>query len=272
MQLIRLTIKRAFWTIFLCLALISFPQPSLALQVWDVPNPQEQYIRGWVTDMANLLESDTKLRLNQMIAKLESQNGTEIAVVTVPDTAPTPTPKEFATHLFNYWGIGKKGINNGVLFLISKNDRRVEIETGQMIDAILPNARVGEIINREIIPSFKQDKFADGILAGTQSLVLALEGQHEVVMMATNNQANLMAFVIIGFIIAFLVLAIVLTIGGTYQSINSDEDDKRKRPRSSNPGGDSGGDGGYGGDGSWGGDGGGFGGGDSGGGGDGGGW
>jgi uncharacterized protein len=54
----------------------------LAVTVQDVPNPRQVYW-GWVTDMANLLDSETKARLNQMLSKLEAENGTEIAVVTV---------------------------------------------------------------------------------------------------------------------------------------------------------------------------------------------
>ena len=53
-----------------------------------------------------------------MISELEKENGTEIAVVTVPTTKPSPTPKAFTTELFNTWGIGKKGKDNGILFLI----------------------------------------------------------------------------------------------------------------------------------------------------------
>ncbi len=271
MQFLGIMLKRAFWSIFLCLVLISFPQPSFALMVRDVPNPQEQYIRGWVTDMANLLDFDTKFKLNQMLSKLEHQNGTEIAVVTVPNTKPTPSPKQFATELFNSWGIGKKGINNGVLFLISKSDHRVEIETGKMIEAILPNDKVGEIINKEIIPRFKQDDFAGGILAGTQTLVMALEGQHEVLMaLETDNEAKLQAQIGVLLIIVLFMAVIIWMISGVVAAMNDDEDNQRRRRQSSSEGVENN-DAFCGGDSSSS-DGGGFGGGDSGGGGDGGGW
>jgi uncharacterized protein len=118
-----------------------------------------------------------KATLNQKISKLEAENGAEIAVVTVPETAPSATPKQFATELFKYWGIGKKGINNGVLFLISKSDRRVEIETGYGIEKILPNAQVGNLINQLIIPHFKQGDFVGGTRAGIQALIKALESR-----------------------------------------------------------------------------------------------
>ena len=101
MQSLPLTIKRTFWLIFLCVAIASVPLPSLAVTVKEVPNPQQVY-GGWVTDMANLFDSETQAKLNQKISKLEAENGTEIAVVTAPKTTPAPTPKQFATTLFNY--------------------------------------------------------------------------------------------------------------------------------------------------------------------------
>jgi uncharacterized protein len=85
-----------------------------------------------------ILDEPTEAQLNSVISQLERSNGTEIAVVTVPETAPSASPKEFTTALFKSWGIGKKGKDNGVLFLISKGDRRVEIETGYGVEAILP--------------------------------------------------------------------------------------------------------------------------------------
>ncbi len=274
MHSIALSLRRAFWVIFLCLALISFPLPSLALTVQDVPNPQEQYIRGWVTDMANLLDSETKAKLNQMISKLEAENGTEIAVVTVPDTAASATPKQFATQLFNYWGIGKKDINNGVLFLISKSERRVEIETGYGIEKILPNARVGNIIDQLIIPHFKQGDFAGGTLAGIQALTKALERRDTLAITSPitskhqpNSQAYLGFLLVIGLIVVLIVAGIVWSITSIRATDPNGDNKHRSRGGSwSGDGGSWGSDSG----GSWGGsDSGSFGGGDSGGGGDG---
>src|ERR687886_2715685 len=156
------------------LAIVLFPCVGLAVEVKDVPNPRQ--INGtWVTDMAGMLDEPTEAQLNSMISQLERKNGTEIAVVTVPETAPAASPKEFTTKLFNYWGIGKKGKDNGVLLLISKGDRRVAIETGYGMKAILPDAKVGNIINTQITPRFKQGDFKGGTLAGTKALVVAIE-------------------------------------------------------------------------------------------------
>ncbi len=166
--------KRLLKASSFAIAFVLFPVASLALEVKDVPNPRQ--INGtWVTDMAGILSNDTETQLNQKIAQLERKNGIEIAVVTVPETAPAASPKEFTTKLFNYWGIGKKGKDNGVLLLISKGDRRVEIETGYGIEAILPDAKIGNIIKTQITPQFKKGDFNGGTVAGTKALVVALE-------------------------------------------------------------------------------------------------
>lgn len=174
MKALTIKAKNTLWISPFCLAVFLSPLKSQALTVQEVPNPRQ--VNGtWVTDMAGILDETTEAKLNSVISELEAKNGTEMAVVTVAETAPSASPKEFTTTLFNYWGVGKKGKDNGVLFLISKGDRRVEIETGYGIEAILPDAEVANIIDTKIIPSFKQGNFNGGTLAGTQALVIALE-------------------------------------------------------------------------------------------------
>ncbi|MEG4030630.1 MULTISPECIES: TPM domain-containing protein [unclassified Microcoleus] len=166
--------KQIIWSSWLCFAAIAFPLTSQAITVQEVPNPR-QLNNTWVTDKANILSDSTETQLNQMISDLDAKNGSEIAVVTVPDTKPSATPKAFATELFNFWGIGKKGKNNGVLLLISSGERRVQIETGSGIQSILPDAQVVGIIKNEITPRFKQQDFDGGTLAGTKELVNVLQ-------------------------------------------------------------------------------------------------
>ncbi|MFS8779687.1 TPM domain-containing protein [Synechococcus sp. W55.1] len=152
------------------------PQPAWAITLEQVPNPRRQY-GGWVSDTANILSSSTENELNRLITQLEQRTSAEMAVVTVPNTQGYATPKDFTTQLFNYWGIGKAGQNNGVLFLISVGDRRVEIETGTGLTTILPNSRVQQIIDRQILPKFRDGDFDGGTLAGVRQLTSVLQGQ-----------------------------------------------------------------------------------------------
>ena len=84
----------------LCLAVFLLPLKSEALTVEEVPNPRQEVHGAWVTDMAEILTDSTEAQLNQMIEQLEVKNGAEIAVVTVAETAPAASPKEFTTELF----------------------------------------------------------------------------------------------------------------------------------------------------------------------------
>ena len=175
MKRFTLKIKQVIWIVPFCLTVLS-PLSVHALTVEEVPNPRQ--VNGtWVMDMANILSEDTESKLNQMISNLEIENGTEIAVVTVLETSPAASPKAFTTELFNHWGIGKADEDNGVLFLVSVGDRRVEIETGYGIEPMLPDAQVGKIIETQITPLFKQSNFDDGTLAGTQALIVQLGGE-----------------------------------------------------------------------------------------------
>jgi uncharacterized protein len=183
-------LKKALWVILLCLLLLSISLPALAVTIQEIPNPRLVY-GGWVTDMANILSPETEAQLNKIISEFESKNGTEIAVVTVPDIDPNLTPKQFATNLFKDWKIGKKRINNGVLFLISQAERRVEIKTGYGIEAILPNSKIKEIIEFQIIPLFKLSDYSQGTLVGTQALIKAISQSSNTVVInspiAVNN-------------------------------------------------------------------------------------
>ncbi len=179
----------------LSISLILSNIPTHALTVQEVPNPRQQN-SGWVTDMVDMLSPEAEAQINQMISKLEQENGTEITVVTVPTTKPSSTPKAFTTELFNTWGIGKKGKDNGILFLVSKGDRRTEIETGYGVEEILPDALVGSIIRKQVTPKFKKGKFEAGILAGTKSLIKELETKATQTQTAVSSETEHPDFVI----------------------------------------------------------------------------
>ncbi|NEO58103.1 MAG: TPM domain-containing protein, partial [Okeania sp. SIO3B5] len=220
--------KSAFWTISLSLALMLYSLSSLALTVQDVPNPRQNY-GGWVTDMAEILSTDTEAKLNKMISDLEASNGSEIAVVTVSETQPAATPKKFATELFNYWGIGKKDRDNGVLFLVSQGDRRLEIETGKGVQEILPDAKVSHLLDTNIIPKFKLGLFESGVVLGTTALVTSLEtgkyslksGKYSLAKTSVSENKILVMGIIIIILLVLVVLIVLIYM------------DTRNRPRSS---------------------------------------
>jgi uncharacterized protein len=132
------------------------------------PAPQ-----GRVNDFAQVLDPATKAQLNALAAEVEQRTTAEIAVVVVHTTAPM-TPKEYVTALFNHWGVGKRGHNNGVMVLLAVHDRRVEIETGYGVEGMLPDGKAGEIIRTAMLPAFTLDRWGEGLVAGTQRVAQVL--------------------------------------------------------------------------------------------------
>jgi uncharacterized membrane protein YgcG len=140
-----------------------------------LPAPQ-----GRVNDFAGVLDPSTTAQLNALVSEVEQRTTAEIAVVVVHTTAPM-TPKEYVTALFNQWGVGKRGIDNGVMVLLAVHDRRVEIETGYGVEGILPDGRLGEIIRTAMLPAFAQGRWGDGLVAGTQRVAQRLLEQAQTV-------------------------------------------------------------------------------------------
>jgi uncharacterized membrane protein YgcG len=139
--------------------------------VWaQIPLPQPQ---GHISDFAQVLDATTQAQLDALVAEVKQQTTAEIAVVVVKTTAPL-TPKQYATELFNRWGVGKQGTDNGVLMLLAVADRRIEIETGYGIEGTLPDGKVGEIIRTAMLPHFKRQAWGEGLIAGTQQIARIL--------------------------------------------------------------------------------------------------
>jgi uncharacterized protein len=167
-------LTKIFCVIFLLWAILLPIAPLHASPISDIPNPRR--VNGtWVSDAANILSADTESRLNKRISQLAANNGSEIAVVTVPDTSPASTVKAYATELFNTWGIGKRGLDNGVLFLVAVKERRIEIETGRGISPYISDRQVKQIIEELITPEFKRQNYDRGLINGVEEIAGRLE-------------------------------------------------------------------------------------------------
>lgn len=142
---------------------VAIPTAAWALSVEEVPNPQDQ--DRWVTDSADMLSPSAERELDGRIDALEQDLGVEIAVVTV-DEVDAPTPKDFATSLFNHWGIGKASSDNGLLVLMVRGERRLEMETGYGLEAVLTDGWLKGMQQEKMVPHFKRGDFGEGLRAG----------------------------------------------------------------------------------------------------------
>jgi uncharacterized protein len=120
---------------------------------------------GYVNDSASVLDEAAEAYLETFLQTLERQTSAEVVLVTVTSLEGT-TIEEYANRLFADWGIGKRQQDNGVLLLVSPNDRTVRIEVGYGLEPVLPDGLAGEIIRTEIIPEFRTGNYPRGIGRG----------------------------------------------------------------------------------------------------------
>ncbi len=137
----------------------------------SIPNPRTRD-GTWVTDMPGALRADTIARLNASIGEFERTRGAEMAVVVIRSLDGVSI-EEFAVELFELWGIGKKSQDNGLLLLWSTEDRRVRVEVGYGLEGVLPDGRVGAILDAYVIPNFRSGQFDEGLLAGVDAILRA---------------------------------------------------------------------------------------------------
>jgi len=141
--------------------------PLVSALLLAVVQPQDRTLR--VHDFANLLTVDERAQLEALAQDVEQQTTAQIAVVTVRSLDGAPV-EDYAHELFESWGIGQRKLNNGVLFLVAPNERRMWIATGYGIEPLLTDALCGEVRDRNVIPHFKQGNYSLGIIEGTQRL------------------------------------------------------------------------------------------------------
>jgi len=134
--------------------------------VSEVPNPRE--LDSWVSDTADIFSAEEEANMNRLIDALHAETGVEIAVVTVHDVS--VTPKEFSTGLFNDWGIGDAERNDGLLFLLVTEQRRLEMETGIGLDALLPSDWLQDMQELRMVPHFRGGRYGAGIEAGVDEV------------------------------------------------------------------------------------------------------
>ena len=133
-------------------------------------------LKARVTDLTGTLNAQQRGALEQTLAEFESRKGSQIAVLLVPTTQPE-TPVEYGVRVFDSWKLGRKGVDDGVLLLVAKEDRRVWIVTGRGVEGVLPDAIVRRIVEQDITPRFKQGDFYGGVRAGADRMMRLIEGE-----------------------------------------------------------------------------------------------
>ena len=129
--------------------------------------------RSEVSDFAGVIDAGSSQAMTSLIREVREKASAEIAVAAVADLDGSDI-ETAAVELFQKWGIGRKGKDDGVLILLSVRDRAARIEVGYGLEAVLPDGKAGEIIRERMIPYFKEGAYGQGLLAGTAGVALAI--------------------------------------------------------------------------------------------------
>ncbi len=156
-------IRRLIWA----LLLLFLPVAAMAQ---GLPKPSSDT----VSDFAGLLSSAEEARLTTTLQKARDETGVHIVVVTMDRKASYggsgQSIETYAKNLFNAWGIGDKNRNDGILILVAKGDREMRIALGTGFDAVY-DGLAQRVIDRDMLPAFRDNRYAEGIQAGAQAVI-----------------------------------------------------------------------------------------------------
>ena len=129
-----------------------------------------------VTDLAATLDAQQVQTLETRLAEFEAQKGAQFAVLIVPTTQPESI-EQFGIRAVEAWKLGRKGVDDGALLLVAKDDRALRIEVGYGLEGVLNDATAHRIIDEVIVPRFKRGDFYPGIESGLAAMMQVVNGE-----------------------------------------------------------------------------------------------
>jgi uncharacterized protein len=137
----------------------------------DVP-----YLSGHVNDTANMIPADVRNRLESSLIVFERQTGAQVAVLTI-DSLDGDVLEDYSLKVAETWKLGRKGVDDGVLLLVVRNERKMRIEVGYGLEAKLTDAQCRRILDNVIRPAFREGAYGQGVSAGVAAITGTIEGK-----------------------------------------------------------------------------------------------
>ena len=154
---------RAFFWPALLTALLIWTQGAQAQSAFPA-------LTGPVVDTAQLLPSSRAADISKLLAQHKTDTSNQVVVATISSLG-GDSIESYANRLFNHWGLGEHGKDNGVLLLVAPNERKVRIEVGDGLEHLLSTTAAQRIIDGQILPHFKAGRFEQGIVDGANGII-----------------------------------------------------------------------------------------------------
>lgn len=164
-----------------------------------------------VTDQAGVLSDSVKRFLNQNLTRLHRQGGSQVAVLTVSRLFGEPI-EQYSIRVAEAWQLGSRERDNGVILILSVDDRQVRIEVGQGLEGDLTDAYSSRIIRNQMIPLFKESDYDAGVVAGVSAIVshtdpgFSWEGEQGVQPRRSKSKPVALEFFLVLFAALFIVI------------------------------------------------------------------
>jgi len=133
-------------------------------------------LKARVTDLTGTLTAPQIQTLEARLRDFERGKGSQIAVLVLPSTQPE-TIEEYSIRVADAWKIGRARVDDGVILIVAKNDRKLRAEVGRGLEGAIPDAVAKRVIAEVITPHFKANDFYGGIAAGTDAFMKLIEGE-----------------------------------------------------------------------------------------------
>jgi len=129
-----------------------------------------------VIDLTGTLSGEAVTRIESKLKDLEAKKGSQIAVLIVPTTQPEEI-EQYGIRVAEAWKLGRKGVDDGAILIVAKNDRRVRIEVGYGLEGAMPDAIANRIISETVTPHFKTGDYDGGVEAGVDQMIAVVNGE-----------------------------------------------------------------------------------------------
>lgn len=133
-------------------------------------------LKARVTDLTGTLTPPQTQQLESQLAALEQRKGAQVVVLMLPTTQPDDIA-DYATRVFDQWKVGRKGVDDGVLVVVAKDDHRAMIETGYGLEGAIPDAAASRIIREYLSPKFRVGDFYGGLNDALGALTKLIDGE-----------------------------------------------------------------------------------------------